>query len=49
MITKRFDITKKPLNRDTAVYLVDYRNVELHRQYVEKYYSNYNDCELKDH
>ena len=35
MIATQFDITKKPLNRDTAVYLVDYRNVELHRQYVE--------------
>lgn len=40
MITKKFDISKKPLN-DKAAYLVDYNNVELHRQYVEKYYSNY--------
>lgn len=41
MITKKFDITQKPLlDDDKAAYLVDSRNVETHRQYVEKYYSN---------
>lgn len=42
MITKKFDITQEPLlDIDKAAYLVDSKNVEIHRQYVEKYYSNH--------
>ena len=42
MITKRFDILNKPLlDDDKVAYLVDSKNVEMHRQYVEKYYSDY--------
>lgn len=42
MITQKFDISKKPLLEDDKVaYLVDSRNVEMHRQYVEKYYGNH--------
>ena len=41
MITQKFDITQKPeLSCDNVAYLVDYKNVELHRQYVGKYYSS---------
>lgn len=41
MITQKFDITQKPeLSCDNVAYLVDYKNVEWHRQYVGKYYSS---------
>lgn len=39
MITKNFDISEKPsMVYDATAYLVDYKNVALHRQYVEAYY-----------
>lgn len=39
MITKNFDISEKPsMVYDAAAYVVDYKNVTLHRQYIEKYY-----------
>lgn len=39
MIKQKFDISKKPLLLyDDNAYLVDSKNVNLHRQYVEKYY-----------
>lgn len=39
MIKQKFDILNKPvLSCDNVAYLVDYKNVELHRQYVGKYY-----------
>lgn len=42
MITKRFDILNKPLlDDDKVAYLVDSKTVKMHRQYVEKYYSDY--------
>ena len=42
MITKKFDILNKPLlDDDKVAYLVDSKNVEMHRQYVEKYYSDH--------
>lgn len=41
MIKQKFDILNKPvLSCDNVAYLVDYKNVELHRQYVGKYYSS---------
>lgn len=41
MITQKFDISKKPLlDDDKVAYLVDNKNVEMHRQYVEKYHDN---------
>jgi hypothetical protein len=41
MINQKFDILNKPvLSCYNAAYLVDYKNVELHRQYVEKYYGS---------
>jgi hypothetical protein len=42
MINQKFDILNKPvLSCYNAAYLVDYKNVELHRQYVAKYYSSH--------
>jgi hypothetical protein len=42
MITQKFDISKKPLlDDDNVAYLVDSKNVKMHRQYVEKYYGNH--------
>ena len=39
MIQQNFDISKRPLMvYDATAYLVDYKNVTLHRQYIEKYY-----------
>lgn len=39
MITQNFNILKKPLLiYDDVAYLVDSKNVNLHRHYVEKYY-----------
>lgn len=41
MITTNFDISKRPLMvYDATAYLVDYKNVALHRQYVEAYYKH---------
>lgn len=41
MIKQKFDILNKlVLSCDNVAYLVDYKNVELHRQYVGKYYSS---------
>ena len=41
MRTQQFNLSKKPLlDDDNVAYLVDSRNVERHRQYVEKYYCN---------
>jgi hypothetical protein len=40
MKTQTFNLSKAPLLLfDKVAYLVDYKNVELYRQYVEKYYS----------
>lgn len=42
MLKQNFDITTKPLSDDDyAAYLVDDDNVEMHRQYVEKYYGKF--------
>ena len=41
MIKEDFDISKKPLLLyANHIYLVDSKNVNLHRQYVETYYDN---------
>ena len=41
MRIQKFDILNKPLlDDDKVAYLVDDKNVEQHRQYVEKYYGN---------
>ena len=40
MINQKFDILNKPvLSCYNAAYLVDYKNVELHHQYLQKYYN----------
>lgn len=40
MKTQNFNLSKRPLLLyDKVAYLVDYKNVELYRQYVEKYCS----------
>lgn len=40
MRTQIFDISKPPvLLYDKVAYLVDYKNVELHHQYLQKYYN----------
>ena len=42
MRTQQFNLSKKPLlDDDNVAYLVDSRNVELYRNYVEKYYGNH--------
>ena len=42
MKKQQFNLSKKPLlDDDNVAYLVDSRNVELHRNYVEKYYGNH--------
>ena len=39
MIKQKFNISKKPeMVSDAAAYFVDYKNVEMHQQYVKKYY-----------
>lgn len=44
MIKQKFDISKQPqMARDKVAYFVNYKNVEMHQQYVAKYYPN---CEL---
>lgn len=36
---QKFNISNRPLlEYDGVAYLVDYKNVELHRQYIERYY-----------
>ncbi len=40
MKTQNFNRAKPPLLRyDKVAYVVDYKNVKLYRQYIEKYYS----------
>ena len=40
MRTQQFNLSTKPLlDDDNVAYLVDSKNVKMHRQYVEKYYS----------
>ena len=42
MRTQQFNLSKKPLlDDDNVAYLVDSRNVELYRNYVEKYYGKH--------
>ena len=42
MRTQQFNLSKKPLlDDDNVAYLVDSKNVKMHRQYVEKYYGNH--------
>ena len=44
MIKQIFDISKRPkMVRDKVAYFVNYKNVEMHQQYVSKYYPT---CEL---
>lgn len=44
MIKQKFDISKQPqMARDKVAYFVNYKNVEMHKQYVSKYYPA---CEL---
>ena len=39
MRTQKFNLSKRPLLiYDKVAYLVDYKNVELYRQYIEQYY-----------
>ena len=53
MRTQIFDISKPPVSLyDKVAYLVDYKNVELHRQYLQKYYSRHDlhwfDAKIKE-